>query len=407
MSSERRVIVLGSTGSIGTQTLAVVEHLAGLRLGAMSGGAPGSPALRIVGLVAGRNGALLREQAARHGSAAVLTSEAGEQAAIDLVERTPCELVVSAMSGSAGLPATLRALELGRDVALANKEALVAAGALMTSAARASGAKILPMDSEHAGVWECVRGLTAGEPPSALGAVSEVSRVVLTASGGPFRTWSRERLEAATPEEALRHPTWKMGPKVTVDSASLMNKALELIEAHWLFGLAADKLGVVVHPQSIVHALVELSTGSTLAQLGSPDMRTPIQSAMTWPARVPGLAARPNLAGLGRLEFEPVDPVRFPAVELAERVIRVGNSAGAVLNAANEVAVESFLAGRLGFCGITDVVSRTLDRLGGSALGAGLRGLAAIDAEARACARSCVASSSSGPARTLSRELWS
>ncbi|MDX2131075.1 MAG: 1-deoxy-D-xylulose-5-phosphate reductoisomerase [Planctomycetota bacterium] len=344
--SARRVLILGSTGSVGTQTLDVIEHLNRLE---------GAPRFRVVALAAGQNASLLFDQAARHGvrelalAATDLPSSSGPglrvgpDAAERLVREVDCDLVVAAMVGVAGLPATLAAVERGRHVALANKETLVAAGDLVIPAARASGAALLPLDSEHSGVWQCLAGCSGGAPP--MHCPAAVTRVTLTASGGPFRSCTPAQLADATPAQALRHPTWTMGRKITIDSASLMNKALELIEAHHLFGLSADALDAVVHPQSIVHALVEFADASVIAQLGVPDMRTPIQVALTWPLRARAATPRLDLAALARLEFEPVDAARFPAIEIAREAIAAGGTSGAVLNAANEACVESFLSG--------------------------------------------------------------
>lgn len=355
---KRRVVILGSTGSIGTQALEVVTHLNQLH---SRGACP--VGFEVVGLAAGNNARLLMEQAERFGvrdlalAAAAETSSsrfrAGAGAAERLVREVDCDVVLAAMVGSAGLPATLAAVELGRDVALANKETLVAAGGLVVPAAAKSGARLLPVDSEHSGVWQALRpnqqrGSAAkqqtgtsedgGVPPFRCG--PEVKRVILTASGGPFRTWAKERIESATPAEALRHPTWTMGAKVTVDSASLMNKALELVEAHWLFGLESSRLGAVVHPQSIVHAIVEFEGGGVLAHLAPPDMRVPIQHALAHPFLVEPMCG----GGLGRtLEFEEPDLDRFPALAMGARVIDLGGSSGATLNAANEEAVQAFL----------------------------------------------------------------
>lgn len=349
----RRVIILGSTGSIGTQTLEVIAHLNDLHARAGH-----EHRYEVVGLACGRNCALMAEQARRFnvkrlacdqepgGSVESLSESAGDSsfavgpdAVPDLVRSVECDIVVAAIVGSAGIRATLAAVELGRDVALANKESLVAAGALITSAARKSGARLLPIDSEHAALWQC---LGSAAPPSE--APAALSRAILTASGGPFRTWSRAQIWDALPHQALKHPTWSMGRKVTIDSASLMNKGLELIEAHWLFGIPGEKLEAVVHPQSLVHAMAQFSDGNVIAQLAAPDMRTPIQLALTWPARVAGSARPIDWAALRSLEFEPVDHDKFPLLRLAYRAIRQGGTAGAILNAANEAAVRAFLA---------------------------------------------------------------
>lgn len=366
-ASLRRVIVLGSTGSIGTQTLDVIEHVNALH---DRGASP--VRFRVVGLCAGSNTELLASQAARLGVRDVAICHAhadiagarcitGLDAARTLVRDIECDLVVSAIVGVAGLSATLEAISLGRDVALANKETLVAAGSIVVPEARRRGVRLLPVDSEHAALWQALAGvLTPNQcPPLAL--PGSVARVVLTASGGPFRTTPREEMEEAGPERALRHPTWAMGAKVTIDSASLMNKALEVIEAHWLFGAPADRIAVVVHPQSMVHAMVELTDGSVIAQLASPDMRLPIQQALTHPFRLPSAAPRVDWNASMRLDMEPPDTRKFGALALATRVIEAGGTAGAILNAANEVAVEAFLAGRIRFGRITSLVQETMD----------------------------------------------
>lgn len=348
MGSARRVVILGSTGSIGTQTLGVIAHLNALG---------GAHRFEVVGLAAGRASGELARQAAATGARYVATSEGGALdtkaerivgagAAEELVRRAHSEvgvdLVVGAIVGSAGIGATLAAVELGIDVALANKETLVAAGELVVGAARRTGARLLPVDSEHSALWQCVQSVGAMRPPVEL--PGSVARMVLTASGGALRDLGAREVYGATPAMALAHPTWRMGPKVTVDTASLMNKALELIEAHWLFGVGADRLGVLVHPGSVVHSLVEFADGSVVAQLGAPDMRGPIQYALTFPDRAAGCAERLDLARVGRLEFREPDHAAFPALSLAYGVIRAGGSAGAVFNAANEEAVGAFLA---------------------------------------------------------------
>jgi 1-deoxy-D-xylulose-5-phosphate reductoisomerase len=354
----RRLILLGSTGSIGVSTVEVLRHLRA-----------SGEAFEVVGLAAGSNAALLAEQAAALGVREVALADplaamnlpgtlgvrAGADAALRLVENLarPGDLLVAAMVGFAGLASALRAIDLGCHVALANKETLVAAGELVMARAAARGVQLFPIDSEHSALAQCVRS----------GRIDELDRVVITASGGPFRTWDTERTAAATPADALRHPTWQMGRKITIDSATLMNKALEIIEAHWLFGLPAERIEAIVHPQSIVHGLAEFRDGSVIAQLSPPDMKLPIQMALTWPDRHDGVARRLDWAGLRRLDFEPVDHARFPAVRLAHEVIRRGGSAGATLNAANEVAVHAFLEGRIPFPRIAQVVQEALAEL--------------------------------------------
>ncbi len=342
-SSRRRVIILGSTGSIGRSTVEVIEHLR-----------QQGWHFDVVALAAKSNASELHSQQERLGvRETALELRDGAGAALRLVERVarPGDLVVGAMVGAAGIAPTVAAIERGCDIALANKETLVAAGSLVTAAARRTGVQLLAVDSEHSALAQCLR---TGR------SISEVRRVVLTASGGPFRRSSAAAMARATPEAALRHPTWTMGRKVTIDSATMMNKALEVIEAHWLFGLEAERIAVLVHPQSIVHSLVEFIDGSVVAQLSPPDMRLPIQLALTWPERAEGCARRIDWATLRTLEFESVDLVRFPAVSLAAEVIQSGGTAGAILNAANEVAVEAFLSGRLPFMEIPAIVAAAL-----------------------------------------------
>ncbi len=330
----KRVIILGSTGSIGTQTLEVIEHLNTLHARAEH-----PHAYEVAGLACGRNRALMEEQARRFNVKHLACGQDSDAGALDLVQNVECDLVVAAIVGSAGIRATLAAVELGRDVALANKESLVAAGSLIIPAAQRSGSKLLPIDSEHAALWQCL-----GSAPTPFNAPPTLMRAILTASGGPFRTWTRAQIWDALPHQALKHPTWSMGKKVTIDCASLMNKGLEIIEAHWLFGISPDKLEAMVHPQSLVHALAEFSDGNVIAQLAAPDMRTPIQHALTWPARVASASRRIDWAALRSLEFEPVDHDKFPLLRLAFRATRQGGTAGAILNAANECAVRAFLA---------------------------------------------------------------
>ncbi|HEX3871980.1 MAG TPA: 1-deoxy-D-xylulose-5-phosphate reductoisomerase [Pirellulales bacterium] len=342
------VAVLGSTGSIGRNALEVI--------------AAGSPRLRAVGLSACSSTQALCEQAATARPDWIVVTDAGAAAEYNwsklpkaverltggealerAVQRPDVDVVLSAIVGSAGLRSTWAALEAGKTVALANKETLVVAGALATDLARRRGATILPVDSEHSAIFQAMK---AGRP-------SEVHRIILTASGGPFRTYTHEQLQNVTVDEALAHPNWRMGRKITIDSATMMNKALEIIEARWLFGLDVDQISVVVHPQSIVHSMVEFVDGSTVAQLGPPDMRLPIQYALTYPDRVPGVAAKMNWCSVQRLDFEPPDMERFPALALGLEAARAGGTAGAVLNAANEAAVAGFLSGELRF---TDIV---------------------------------------------------
>jgi 1-deoxy-D-xylulose-5-phosphate reductoisomerase len=384
----RRVFLLGSTGSIGTSALDVVRDFA----------RRGDARFEVVGLAAARNGDALVAQAREFGVRAIALADdsvdleghaalpsgtrvlRGADAARELLRSHARrgDLVLAAMVGAAGIEPVLEAIALGCDVALANKEALVAAGSIVMPAAARTGVRIIPVDSEHNALFQCLKASTS---------MDEVRRVVLTASGGPFRTRPRAEMARATVDDALAHPTWRMGPKVTIDSASLMNKALELIEAHWLFGLGAERIDAIIHPQSIVHGFVEYLDGSVLAQLSPPDMRTPIQQAMCDPQRFDGPSRKLDFAALRALDFEPVDLERFPAVTLAHRVIAAGGSAGAVLNAANEIAVRAFLDRRIGFLDIAEVVRATLDACPPCPI-ASLANVRSADAAARAHAES-------------------
>src|SRR5687768_14145412 len=352
----KNLAILGSTGSIGRSALAVVDAH--------------PTRLRVVGLAAGDNAALLGEQIARYrpeiaamatvdgvdrlrassaGGTAVLTG--GPEGLLAVATHPSVDIVICASAGTAGLEAVLAAIEAGKTIAIANKEVLVMAGALVTEAARRRGVAILPVDSEHNAIHQCLHGRST----------SEVRRLILTASGGPFRHFTDDELVRVGPEAALRHPTWQMGRKITIDSATLMNKGLEVIEAHWLFGVSADQIDVVIHPQSIVHSMVELSDGSVIAQLGVTDMRLPIQYACSYPERWDGALPRLDLVRAGRLDFGAPDLDRFPCLRLAYRALRDGATYAVALNAANEVAVASFLEGRLGFTGIPAVIERVMN----------------------------------------------
>ena len=352
----KRIAILGSTGSIGRSTLDVVRR--------------NPDRCRIVGLGARSDAESLQAQVAEFKPTRAALAEGGAyeklkaglnghatrllkgpEGLIDLAIADDVDVVLSAITGYAGLEPGLAALRAGKTLALANKESLVTAGPLMLEAARDGGATIVPVDSEHSAIFQAM----------ASGRREEVRRVIITASGGPFRTATAAQMDEATPEQALRHPTWNMGPKISIDSATMMNKALEIIEAKWLFGLEPDQIEVIVHPQSIVHSLVEFRDGSVIAQLGHPDMRVPIQYALTWPERLEADGKKFDLAEIRSLAFEAPDPVRFPALELGLRAVRAGGTMGAVLNAANEVAVEAFLARRLRFPGIAGVVRETMD----------------------------------------------
>ena len=348
------VAVLGSTGSIGKSTLEVIAASGGLfRPHLLAAHTSVGPLLEQARIHRPDWVVVTDPSAAATIGATALPAGArlavGPEALDDLVRAPEVDRVVSAIVGAAGLQSTLAALDAGKTVALANKETLVMAGALVMRLAAERGAVLLPVDSEHSAIHQALRSGTA----------DEVVRVILTASGGPFRT--RESLEGVTVEEALRHPTWSMGPKITIDSATMMNKALELIEARWLFDLPAEKLAVVVHPQSVVHSMVEFVDGSVIAQLSPPDMKLPIQYALSHPRRLDGPARRIDFSAGMRLDFDPPDPIRFPAVRLGHEAAARGGTAGAVLNAANEEAVGAFLAGKMRFTGIADVCARVLD----------------------------------------------
>ena len=351
----KRLAILGSTGSIGQSALAVVDAH--------------PDKLQVVSLAAGDNDARLAEQIEKYhpDAVAMATDDAvdrlrasgvrlpivgvGPAGLIAVATHPDADIVLCASSGTAGLEAVLAAIEAGKTIALANKEVLVMAGALVTAAARAHGVAILPVDSEHNAIHQCLHGRHA----------REVRRLILTASGGPFREYGREALERVTPAAALRHPTWQMGRKITIDSATMMNKGLEVIEAHWLFGVSADQVDVVIHPQSVVHSMVELTDGSIIAQLGVTDMRLPIQYACSYPDRWNAALPSLDLARAGRLDFLEPDTGRFPCLGLAYRALRAEGSLPVVLNAANEVAVEAFLDGRLGFTAIPRVIEKTMD----------------------------------------------
>ena len=350
----RRLAILGATGSIGKSTLDLVER--------------NRERFEVTAVTAATNVEALAQIVRRTGaSLAVIADERRYRDLAELLVGTNCraaageeglveaasdeaELVIAAIVGCAGLKPVMAAVQGGRTIALANKEALVSAGAVMIDAAAAAGATLLPVDSEHNAIFQCLAGSRS----------QDVSRIILTASGGPFRTASAETIRNASPAEAVAHPNWSMGAKISVDSATLMNKGLELIEAHYLFGLPSAQLDVVIHPQSVIHSMVEFVDGSVLAQLGSPDMRIPIAYALAWPERMPSPAQRLDFAATARLDFEAPDLYRFPALRLAREALEAGGAAPAVLNAANEVAVASFLSGEIGFADISEVVQEAL-----------------------------------------------
>ncbi|HKU94315.1 MAG TPA: 1-deoxy-D-xylulose-5-phosphate reductoisomerase [Vineibacter sp.] len=385
-SGVRRVTVLGSTGSVGCNTVDLIAH------------APDRFAVEV--LTAHRNVDLLAEQARRLGARlAVVADEAcygalkqalagsgieaaaGEAGLIEAGER-PADWVMAAIVGFAGLPPTLAAARRGATIALANKEALVCAGDVLLEAVRRSGGgRLLPVDSEHNAIFQCLDETNR----------DSVERLILTASGGPFRTWTREQMEHATPAQAVAHPNWDMGAKSSVDSATMMNKGLELIEAHHLFDMPDERIDVVVHPQSVIHSMVEYTDGSVVAQLGDQDMRVPIAHALAWPRRMKTHAARLDFAKLSALTFEPPDLERFPALQLAREALQLGGCFPIILNSANEIAVEAYLSSQIRFLAIAQVVQDVMERMGGRAranhMPSSFDDIRLIDAQARAEAR--------------------
>jgi 1-deoxy-D-xylulose-5-phosphate reductoisomerase len=351
------IAILGSTGSIGRSSLDVIEAH--------------PDRFRVTYLTAHRNIEVLSEQVRRFKPRAVVVADpelagqlrgrfdgttevlCGSQALLDVVTRPDVDIVISALVGFAGLHPTLRAIEAGKDIALANKETLVVGGEIVMQKVREHKVRLLPVDSEHSAILQCLQGED----------IHSVSRLILTASGGPFLNTPRAEMDAITPARALKHPTWTMGSKITIDSATLMNKGLEVIEAHWLFGLPAERIEVIVHPQSIIHSMVEFMDGSVKAQLGIPDMKLPIQYALTYPERPPSAFQRVDFAALGQLTFQSPDMERFPCLSLAFRAMREGGTTPAVLNAANESAVQLFLEGRIGFTAIPELIAHAMDML--------------------------------------------
>ena len=375
-AAPRSVTILGSTGSVGCNTLDLIERE--------------PEAFTVEALTANGSAQRLAEQAKRvRAKLAVVADEsryrelkdalsgtgietaAGAQAVTDAADR-PADWVMAAIVGAAGLAPTLAAVRRGAIVALANKETLVCAGSLMIAEVARHGATLLPVDSEHNAIFQVLD----------FDRLDAVDRIILTASGGPFRTMSRAAMAGVTPEQAIAHPNWDMGAKISVDSATMMNKGLELIEAHHLFGLADTRIEILVHPQSVVHSMVAYSDGSVLAQMGQPDMRTPIAYTLAWPQRMAAPVERLDLAEIGQLTFEAPDSTRFPALRLSRQALQIGGSAPTILNAANEVAVQGFLDGRLGFLDIAEVVERTLERMSAAPLN-GLDDVWQTDNEAR------------------------
>ncbi len=351
----KRLVLLGATGSIGRSCAQVIAATPGrFSVEAVAGGRDGVALARVAIALGAKFAAIADPAGYTELKAGVAGHEieiaAGEESMLEAARR-PADLVVSAIVGAVGLAPTFAAIREGRVVALANKETLVCAGAAVMEAAQRFGATLLPLDSEHNAIFQAL----GGRDPA------EIVRMTITASGGPFREWSAERIASATRAEAIAHPKWSMGAKISVDSASLMNKGLELIEAHYLFAIGPERLAVVVHPQSIVHGLISFLDGSTIAGLASPDMRTPIAHCLAHPDRIASGVAAPDLAALGRLTFEAPDLIRFPALRIALEALAEGEGAPTALNAANEIAVAAFLEGRIGFGALAPLVERTLD----------------------------------------------
>lgn len=380
----RSVSILGATGSIGASTVDLIKRSPErFRVEAVTAHRNAAALARIARDVGARIAVLadpagfadLKDALAGTG----IEAAAGEAGLIEAAQH-PVDWVMAAIAGAVGLKPTMAAIERGATVALANKECLVCAGALFMRRAKAAGATVLPVDSEHNAVFQAL----------GAGRRDDVSKVIITASGGPFRTWTLDQIRQASPEQALRHPNWSMGPKVTVDSATLMNKGLEVIEAHHLFNLGPDEIEVLVHPQSVVHGLVEFRDGSVVAQLGPPDMRVPIAHCLAWPERIDGPVNRLDLAALRELTFEKPDLQRFPALSLAWQAMIAGGAAPTVLNAADEVAVAEFIAGRIGFQAIPALVEKTIeaaDRRGLLAEPVSVEAALAVDHTARTLAR--------------------
>ena len=377
----RSISIFGATGSVGLSTLDLVrQHRKDYRVVTLTANGQAAE-LAVLAREFDAELAVVAEEAALPALKAALAGTrtevaAGADALVEAAKRE-VDWTMAAIVGCAGLASTMAAIEAGRTVALANKEALVSAGALMMAAVQRSGATLLPVDSEHNAIFQCLAG----------GRIEHVRKITLTASGGPFRNHSVEQMRLVTPEQAVAHPNWDMGAKISVDSATMMNKGLELIEAHHLFPVGLDKIDILVHPQSVIHSMVEFADCSTLAQLGSPDMRIPIASALAWPERIATNCQPLDLATIGQLTFEAPDNVRFPALRLARSAIQEGGGKPAILNAANEVAVAAFLARKIGFLDIAEVVEATLDEYAGNAPISSLEGLFSIDAGARSYAQ--------------------
>ena len=379
--TRRGITVLGATGSVGQSTLDLVARAPGAwKVHALTANSDAA-ALAVQARALGADLAVVADPAAYAAlkdalAGSGIAAAAGPKALVEAAQ-LPADIVMAAIVGAAGLPPTLAAIDRGATVAIANKETLVCAGELVLTRAAQSGARLLPVDSEHNAIFQVFDHVCP----------ERVARIILTASGGPFRQHSHAQMRDVTPAQACNHPVWSMGAKISVDSATLMNKGLELIEAHHLFPVTAEQLDVIVHPQSVVHSLVEYVDGSMLAQLGTPDMRIPIAYTLAYPERMPTPCARLDLAAIARLDFEAPDFERFPALALAWAALREGGSAPAVLNAANEVAVAAFLAGRIGFLDIAAIVADTLSRMATAPMHS-LAAIIAVDQAARATAGS-------------------
>ena len=388
---KRRVVVLGSTGSIGTSALRVARDIPDrMEIVALAARSSIEELARQIEETGVRRVALYdaeKKEALQRLAGSEVSIVTGEEGLCELARMPEADMVLVSIIGTAGLKPALAAIEAGKDLAIASKEILVMAGEIVMAAAERAGVRVLPVDSEHNAIFQCLQGHTGGG--------EQVSRLLLTASGGPFRRTSADELEHVTVEQALRHPTWKMGKKITIDSATMFNKGLEMIEARWLFGVPMERVGVIVHPESVVHSLVEYTDGSMLAQLSSSDMCFPIQYAVTWPDRVPNSLKPLDLAQLGSLTFEEPRWKDFPALGLARRAGLAGGSLPAVLNAANEVAVAAFMEGRLSFAGIWRLVERVMDAFESTPMPreqGGLDAILAADAWARREAERAVAS---------------
>ncbi|WP_438446928.1 1-deoxy-D-xylulose-5-phosphate reductoisomerase [Gorillibacterium sp. sgz5001074] len=353
---KKRIAVLGSTGSIGTQTLDVVAHDPDrYQIEALAAGSNISLLLKQIDRFAPRLVSVANRELAREVELAAGRKTKvlyGDEGLIEAAAATDADLVVTAVVGSQGLKPTLAAIDAGKAIGLANKETLVTAGHLVSERAKAKGVPLLPIDSEHSAIFQCLNGESR----------QEVSKIILTASGGSFRSRSRAELEGVTVEEALRHPNWSMGAKITIDSATMVNKGLEVIEAHWLFGMPYDQIEVLLHPESVIHSMVEFRDHSVMAQLGNPDMRVPIQYALTYPARRPTPTEPLRLAEIGKLHFKEMDFERYPCLAMAYECGRTGGTMPTIFNAANEVAVARFLRGEIAFLDIEEVISRTMER---------------------------------------------